>query len=152
MSQNETQCIQNILHPLFWLRIAGGFFDLSLNIILGLYKFWPGGTTYMFIWMQFYTWGVPSNSLRSLLQSMPGMLTLFMAITGGVNYDDALRPLREVSTLAIFLVILYVALTVLVVLNAAQKHPSARTVAPPGGPLVNFLSSTRASGGRKFQN
>lgn len=45
------------------------------------------------------------------------MLTLFMAITGGVNYDDALRPLREVSTLAIFLVILYVALAVLVVLN-----------------------------------
>jgi len=106
----------------------------------------------MLIVIQVYTWGVQLNSSQTFLQSMPGMLTLFMAITGGVNYDDALRPLREVSTLAIFLVILYVALAVLVVLNAARKHLSARTVAPPGIPLINFTSSTRSSQGRKFQN
>lgn len=50
------------------------------------------------------------------------MLTLFMAITGGLNYDDAMRPLREVSALAIALVLLYIALGVIVVLNATEMH------------------------------
>ncbi|CAK9086705.1 unnamed protein product [Durusdinium trenchii] len=35
------------------------------------------------------------------------MLTLFMAITGGVSWDDAVRPLRDVSMLALALVIFY---------------------------------------------
>jgi len=45
------------------------------------------------------------------------MLTLFMAITGGVSYDDAMRPLRDVSPLALVLVAVYISIGVIVVLN-----------------------------------
>jgi len=51
-----------------------------------------------------------SNVLRS-------MLTLFMSITGGLDWEAPYRPLREFSDVAAGLVVIYVALTVLAVLN-----------------------------------
>mmetsp|Transcript_109916 Transcript_109916/g.262074 ORF Transcript_109916/g.262074 Transcript_109916/m.262074 type:complete len:199 (+) Transcript_109916:2-598(+) len=45
------------------------------------------------------------------------MLTLFMAISGGISWEDALRPLQRVSPLAVTLMILYIVTTVLAVLN-----------------------------------
>jgi len=51
-----------------------------------------------------------SNVLRS-------MLTLFMSITGGLDWEAPYRPLREFSDVAAGLVVIYVALTVLAILN-----------------------------------
>ncbi|CAJ1414224.1 unnamed protein product, partial [Effrenium voratum] len=45
------------------------------------------------------------------------MLTLFMAISGGLSWSEAMRPLRKVSGLAVFFVLLYVVITVFAVLN-----------------------------------
>mmetsp|Transcript_5126 Transcript_5126/g.8612 ORF Transcript_5126/g.8612 Transcript_5126/m.8612 type:complete len:570 (+) Transcript_5126:43-1752(+) len=45
------------------------------------------------------------------------MLTLFMAITNGLSWDDALRPLRNVSYFAVALVVCYVTLAVFAILN-----------------------------------
>eukprot|EP00437_Effrenium_voratum_P019859 CAMPEP_0181459630 /NCGR_PEP_ID=MMETSP1110-20121109/32924_1 /TAXON_ID=174948 /ORGANISM="Symbiodinium sp., Strain CCMP421" /LENGTH=566 /DNA_ID=CAMNT_0023584155 /DNA_START=44 /DNA_END=1744 /DNA_ORIENTATION=+ len=45
------------------------------------------------------------------------MLTLYMAISGGVSWIEPLQPLREVSELAVFCLLLYVVLTVFAVLN-----------------------------------
>lgn len=50
------------------------------------------------------------------------MLTLFMAITNGVTWDDAIRPLRDVSFVAVALVIMYVTFAVFAILNAAWLH------------------------------
>lgn len=47
------------------------------------------------------------------------MLTLFMAITNGISWDDTIRPLRQVSYVGIMFVIAYIAIAVLAVLNAA---------------------------------
>jgi len=45
------------------------------------------------------------------------MLTLFMAITNGVSWDDAVEPLRSISGLAVAFVCIYVAIAVFAVLN-----------------------------------
>eukprot|EP00435_Cladocopium_sp_Y103_P043986 s173_g12.t1 len=45
------------------------------------------------------------------------MCTLLLAISGGLSWDDAFRPLRDVSALAVVLFILYIILTVFAVLN-----------------------------------
>jgi len=45
------------------------------------------------------------------------MLTLFMAITNGLSWDDAIRPLRDVSYVAVFLVVIYVTIAVFAILN-----------------------------------
>ena len=50
------------------------------------------------------------------------MLTLFMAISGGVNWDDAIRPLRDVSLMALVLMVVYVFITVFAVLNAPRRE------------------------------
>ena len=50
------------------------------------------------------------------------MLTLFMAITNGVSWDDTIRPLREVSKVAIMFVVAYVALAVFAILNATCPY------------------------------
>ncbi|CAE7604158.1 scn4ab [Symbiodinium sp. CCMP2456] len=63
---------------------------------------------------------VPScdASLARYWQSVPhSMLTLFMSISGGVSWEDALRPLEAVSPLAAGLMVCYIVLTVLAVLN-----------------------------------
>lgn len=63
---------------------------------------------------------VPScdATLARYWQSVPhSMLTLFMSISGGVSWEDALRPLEAVSPLAVGLMVCYIVLTVLAVLN-----------------------------------
>ena len=60
--------------------------------------------------------------LGSRLINREGMLTLFMAITNGVSWDDTIRPLREVSKVAIMFVVAYVALAVFAILNATCPY------------------------------
>ena len=48
-----------------------------------------------------------------------GMLTLFMAITNGVSWDDAIRPLREFSYVAVAFVCAYITIAVFAILNAS---------------------------------
>lgn len=56
--------------------------------------------------------------LHKFWGSVPeSMLTLFMAITNGLSWDDALRPLRNVSYIAVALVVCYVTLAVFAILN-----------------------------------
>eukprot|EP00435_Cladocopium_sp_Y103_P027573 s3410_g6.t2 len=58
------------------------------------------------------------GQLRKYWENVPeSMLTLFMAISQGLNWEDAMEPLREVSALAVVLVILYVVITVFAILN-----------------------------------
>eukprot|EP00435_Cladocopium_sp_Y103_P005325 s1799_g1.t1 len=45
------------------------------------------------------------------------MLTLFLAISGGLSWNDAFLPLREVSAIAAASMILYIIITVFAVLN-----------------------------------
>jgi len=45
------------------------------------------------------------------------MLTLFMAISGGIDWDDGLRPLRTVSPVAVGALVLYIIITVFTVVN-----------------------------------
>lgn len=46
-------------------------------------------------------------------RSVPeAMLTLFMAISGGIDWDDALVPLQEVSPVAVAALLLYIVITV----------------------------------------
>ncbi|CAE7879744.1 cac [Symbiodinium microadriaticum] len=58
------------------------------------------------------------DDLGMYWESVPeSMLTLFMAISGGLSWDDAMRPIRKVSSLAFALVILYIVIAVFAVLN-----------------------------------
>lgn len=53
-----------------------------------------------------------------LWSSVPeAMLTLFMAISGGIDWDDALIPLQEVSPVAVAALLLYIVITVFTVVN-----------------------------------
>jgi len=45
------------------------------------------------------------------------MLTLFLAITGGISWNDALDPLWKVSTVAVVSLCLYIVITIFAVLN-----------------------------------
>ena len=47
------------------------------------------------------------------------MLTLFMAITNGVSWDDAVHPLRSISGVAVAFVCIYVSIAVFAILNVA---------------------------------
>ena len=71
------------------------------------------------------------------------MLTLFMAISGGISWEDALRPLQRVSPLAVTLMILYIVTTVLAVLNvvtgaapAALGHDLCQDLRATGDALL----------------
>lgn len=56
--------------------------------------------------------------LQMYWSSIPeSILTLYMAISGGVSWIEPLQPLREVSALAVGCMLLYVVLTVFAVLN-----------------------------------
>lgn len=56
--------------------------------------------------------------LQMYWSSIPeSILTLYMAISGGVSWIEPLQPLREVSALAVACLLLYVVLTVFAVLN-----------------------------------
>jgi len=59
-----------------------------------------------------------SSDISKFWSSVPeSMLTLFLAITSGINWADALEPLREVGPVAVFCMIVYVAIAVLAVVN-----------------------------------
>ncbi|CAE7760395.1 Scn11a, partial [Symbiodinium pilosum] len=64
---------------------------------------------------------VPTECNPELLRfwaSVPqSMLTLFLSVTNGIGWDEALQPLYGVSTVAIMSLILYIVITVLAVLN-----------------------------------
>jgi len=45
------------------------------------------------------------------------MLTLFVSISGGLSWSEALHPLREVSGIAFLCMVVYIVLTVLAILN-----------------------------------
>lgn len=45
------------------------------------------------------------------------MLTLFMSITGGLSWEDALSPLRNASPVAVIFMVVYIVMTVFAVLN-----------------------------------
>ncbi|CAE7360817.1 Scn11a [Symbiodinium natans] len=45
------------------------------------------------------------------------MLTLLMAITGGLSWNDALMPLRPISEIAVIGLLMYIVITVLAILN-----------------------------------
>eukprot|EP00439_Symbiodinium_sp_Y106_P046447 s724_g5.t3 len=58
------------------------------------------------------------GKLLTYWSSVPeSMLTLLMAITGGLSWNDALTPLRSVSEIAVTGLLLYIVITVLAVLN-----------------------------------
>eukprot|EP00435_Cladocopium_sp_Y103_P002469 s2627_g1.t1 len=60
-------------------------------------------------------------------RSVPeAMLTLFMAISGGIDWDDALIPLQEVSPIAVAAIIFYIVITVFTVVNVVTGHLDAR--------------------------
>ncbi|CAE7880300.1 SCN10A [Symbiodinium sp. KB8] len=59
----------------------------------------------------------PAN-LRKFWSSVPdSMLTLFLAISGGISWDEAFRPLREFSPLGTALLLLYIVIAVFAILN-----------------------------------
>jgi len=45
------------------------------------------------------------------------MLTLFLSISGGLSWTDALEPLRKVSSIAVVCMIIFIVITVFAVLN-----------------------------------
>ena len=53
-----------------------------------------------------------------LLPTQESMLTLFLSISGGMSWEDALLPLRSASELACAFMILYIVIAVFAVLNA----------------------------------
>lgn len=58
------------------------------------------------------------QSVEKYFGSVPeSMLTLFMTITNGISWEEAMRPLREVSTMAVLFLIAYIAIAVLAILN-----------------------------------
>ena len=50
-----------------------------------------------------------------------GMASLFMAISQGLNWQDIINPLRDVSALAVTLVLTYVILTIFAILNVLGR-------------------------------
>ncbi|CAK9007218.1 unnamed protein product [Durusdinium trenchii] len=59
------------------------------------------------------------DDLKKYWSSVPtSMLTLFMSITGGLDWEAPVRPLWGVSRLAVVLVLIFVAITVFAILNA----------------------------------
>ena len=53
---------------------------------------------------EFVFWNpkVAQNSTTfSMFSSDPGMLTLYLSITGGLSWEEALRPLQKVNPLAV---------------------------------------------------
>ncbi|CAE7517540.1 Scn11a [Symbiodinium natans] len=49
------------------------------------------------------------------------MLTLFISISGGLSWSEALQPLRDVSEIAFLCMVVYIVLTVLAILNVAAR-------------------------------
>lgn len=47
------------------------------------------------------------------------MLTLFMVVSGGVSWDDTMRPLRAISPLAVVCMVVYIVISIFTILNVA---------------------------------
>ncbi|CAK9003714.1 L type [Durusdinium trenchii] len=63
------------------------------------------------------------DDLKKYWSSVPtSMLTLFMSITGGLDWEAPVRPLWGVSRLAVVLVLIFVAITVFAILNAPVMY------------------------------
>eukprot|EP00435_Cladocopium_sp_Y103_P023160 s1835_g5.t1 len=45
------------------------------------------------------------------------MFTLFMVVSGGVNWEDIYRPLREISSIAVICLVIYIIISVFAILN-----------------------------------
>lgn len=45
------------------------------------------------------------------------MVTLFMVVSGGVNWEDIYRPLREISSIAVVGLVIYIIISVFAILN-----------------------------------
>ncbi|CAE7455554.1 Scn11a [Symbiodinium microadriaticum] len=58
------------------------------------------------------------DQLNRFWSSVPqSMLTLFLSITNGISWDEALQPLRQISDIAVVGLLIYIVITVLAVLN-----------------------------------
>jgi len=58
------------------------------------------------------------DQLDRFWSSVPqSMLTLFLSITNGISWDEALQPLRQISDIAVVGLLIYIVITVLAVLN-----------------------------------
>lgn len=128
---------------MLWLfQYIGGLRTLALSIVSTLGSlFW----TLMLLLIIFYSFGVVltqmvvehcrymnievtgdnnaipvcPDDLKKYWSSVPtSMLTLFMSITGGLDWEAPVRPLWGVSRLAVVLVLIFVAITVFAILNA----------------------------------
>ena len=67
-----------------------------------------------------------SKYWSNIVQSM---LTLFMAITGGISWIEALEPLQTISFFAVLFFIFYIIVTVFAVMNVATwQHGSGALV------------------------
>lgn len=59
-----------------------------------------------------------TNQNASLWRSIPeSMLTLFMAITGGLDWENAMQPLMEISLLAGLCLVMYMTITYFAIVN-----------------------------------
>jgi len=45
------------------------------------------------------------------------MLTLFMSITGGIDWETAARPLKEISIVAVMMFVIYITVTIFAIVN-----------------------------------
>lgn len=89
-----------------------------------------------------WVWG-PQREVRipvlvDSLNPLPGSVPIpFQSLlrfgTGGLNWEDLVNPLRQVSGLAVVLVMSYITLTIFAILNATQTQRTNRTK-----PLIRF--------------
>ena len=47
------------------------------------------------------------------------MLTLFMVVSGGVNWHETMKPLRAISPLAVVCMVIYIVISIFTILNVA---------------------------------
>ena len=68
------------------------------------------------------------------------MLTLFLAITNGISWDDCLQPLAEVSRVAFPSMIIYIVITVFAVLNTVRALSRGALLLHSESCIVSCLS------------
>ncbi|CAL1132904.1 unnamed protein product [Cladocopium goreaui] len=61
------------------------------------------------------------------------MFTLFMAITGGISWEDALKPLRDISSVAVACMVLYIVIAVFAILNVLALWCTCAFIRASGG-------------------
>lgn len=59
-----------------------------------------------------------TNEYAVYWESIPeSMLTLFMAISGGMDWQDSMKPLKEISILAVLCLVMYMTITYFAIVN-----------------------------------